>query len=63
MQRVEPLDEIRAHIETMYGGNQGAFAKSIGFSQAYISDVVNAKRPPSDRLLAILGLSRVVVKS
>jgi len=64
MQTVEdPVEEIRAHIASEFSGNQGNFAKSTGFSGAYISDVLSGKRPPSERLLGVLGLARVVVKS
>ena len=63
MNTVDPIEEIRAHIDAEFGGNQGKFAKSIGFSAAYVSDVMTLKRPPSERLLAHLGLARIVVKA
>lgn len=63
MNTVDPVLEIKAHIEAEFGGNQGRFARSIGFSPAYVSDVLTFKRPPSDRLLGILGLQRIVIKS
>lgn len=63
MQTVEPVEEIKAHIEAFYQGHQGKFAKAIGFSPAYISAVVTKKAPPSDRLLESMGLARVVVRA
>lgn len=60
---VEPVEEIRAHIDAFYGGKQSAFASATGFSASYISDVMAGKRPPSERLLGMFGLKRAVVKS
>ena len=64
MQTVDdPVEEIRAYIASEFDGKQGKFAKSTGFSGAYVSDVLNRKRPPSERMLAIMDLVRVVVKA
>lgn len=60
---VEPVEEIRAHIETAYEGNQSAFARESGFSPTYISDVLSGRRAPSEKLLSLFGLKRAVVKS
>ena len=46
---------IRVH------GTQVAAAKRLGFSNAFISDVINGRRDPSVRLAAALGFDRVVV--
>ena len=44
-------------------GSIKKYADSIGFSPSYISDVVNKKRPPSERLLKTLGYVRQIVKA
>jgi len=59
----DPVEEIRAYIVSEFGGHQGKFAKSVGYSGAYISDVLSRKRPPSENLLSHLGMVRVVVKT
>lgn len=60
---VEPVEEIKAHIDAFYEGKQAAFAKATGFSTSYISDVLAGHRPPSEKLLNLFGLKRAVVKS
>ncbi len=60
---VEPVEEIKAHIDAFYDGKQAAFAKATGFSTSYISDVMSGNRPPSEKLLSLFGLKRAVVKS
>lgn len=60
---VEPVEEIKAHIDAFYGGKQAAFAAATGFSPSYVSDVIARKRPPSEKLLNLFGLKRAVVKS
>lgn len=63
MRIVEPVEEVRAHIEAFHEGNQSAFARATGFSPTYVSDVLSGRRAPSERLLSLLGLKRAVVKS
>jgi DNA-binding transcriptional regulator YdaS (Cro superfamily) len=63
MSVVEPVEEVRAHIAAFYDGNQSAFAKATGFSTTYVSDVLSGRRDASERLLAVLGLKRAVVKA
>lgn len=42
-------------------GGQKAWAEAHGFSASFVSDVLNAKRPIPDSVLAALGLVRVTV--
>lgn len=41
-------------------GGQSKWAVAHGISPQYVSDVLNARKDPSDRLLAAIGLRRVV---
>lgn len=63
MRIVEPVEEIRAHIDAAYDGNQSKFAAAAGFSPSYVSDVLAGRRAPSEKLLSLFGLKRAVVKS
>ena len=42
-------------------GSQAEFADRAGLSQAYVSNVLNGRKPPSDALLAAIGWRRRVV--
>lgn len=51
-------------IETIrQAGGQRAFAQRIGVTPSYINDVVNKRRLMSDRILAAIGIERVVTYS
>jgi hypothetical protein len=41
-------------------GGQKAWAQAHGFSASFVSDVLNAKRPMPDSIIAALGLVKVV---
>jgi hypothetical protein len=41
-------------------GGQRAFARTHGMSEQYLCDVLNARKDPGDRILAALGLVKVV---
>lgn len=41
-------------------GGQRSFARQIGVTPSYINDVVNKRRLMSDRILAAIGIKRVV---
>jgi DNA-binding transcriptional regulator YdaS (Cro superfamily) len=58
MTEKEVIERLR--IACQNAGGQKAFAKLHGFSAAFVSDVVNGKRHPSDRVLEAIGLERVV---
>ena len=62
MKVVEPVEEVRAHIDAFYDGNQSGFARATGFSPTYVSDVLSGRRAASEKMLAVLGLKRAVVK-
>lgn len=61
MNEPDPINELTAAIER--SGTQTKFASESGLPQSYISAVLRGERPPSDRLLTVLGLKRIVVKS
>lgn len=39
-------------------GSQAKFASAVGASQQYVSLVLKGERPPTDAMLAALGLER-----
>lgn len=41
-------------------GGQSAWAEMHGISPAYVSDVLNARRDPGDKILAALGFRKIV---
>lgn len=52
------VDDVRRLLERRCreAGGQAAFAEAHGFTKAYVSQVVNAQRPPSERLCDVLGI-------
>lgn len=58
MTEQEVIEHLRVACQN--AGGQKAFAKLYRFSTAFVSDVVNGKRHPSDRILEAIGLERVV---
>lgn len=60
MTQPDPISELRQAIER--AGTQTKFAETSGLPQSYISEVLRGTRPPSEKLLAVLGLARVVVR-
>jgi hypothetical protein len=62
MKTVSPAEAIaliKQHVDK--AGGQVPFSNEIGTSQSYVSDVINAKRPPSDTLLASVGLEKRII--
>lgn len=55
----DAVNKIRE--EVMREGTQARFAERAELPQSYISDVLNGKRRPSDKLLRAVGLARVLV--
>lgn len=41
-------------------GGQRAWAQANGVSEQYVCDILNARREPGDKILAAIGLRRVV---
>lgn len=41
-------------------GSQSAWAEANGMSPAYVSDVLNSRREPGAKILAALGLRKIV---
>lgn len=56
------VEAVRALIRrrSRQAGTAAAFAKEIGVSYELVRMVVNGKRSPTGKLLATLGLERVV---
>ena len=52
----DPVSRLKYILKTT---SQRKLAKSLGMSQAFISDVVRRKKAPSDRLLRYLGVRKV----
>lgn len=52
------LNMVRIGVEVE--GSQKAYAKRVGLSESYLSDVLNKRRDISPRILKHLGLERVV---
>lgn len=52
------IRHLRAAIEE--SGSQSRFAAKHGFSKQYVSLVLSGDRTPSERLLAVLGIRRVL---
>lgn len=52
------LNMVRIGIQV--AGSQKAYAKRVGLSESYLSDVLNGRRDISPRILKHLGLERVV---
>lgn len=53
------IERLRA--ATSAAGGQKAFAKAHGFTPGYIHDVLHGKRAPADRILAAIGVERIVI--
>lgn len=51
----------RLHEAIRTAGGQRQFAKAHGFSVAYVNDVIRGKRDLADRILAAVGIERVVI--
>lgn len=58
MTEQEVIERLRAAIEQ--AGSQQAFADAFGFTAGYVSDVLRGKRDLADRILAAIGVERVV---
>ena len=56
--RLMKIDDVRLRLarECINAGGQAAFAKLHGLTKAYVSQVLNGHRPPSDKLCAALGV-------
>lgn len=57
------VDEVRAALRRACDavGGQRAFAARARLSVGFVSDVLNGRTPPSERLAAALGLERVML--
>ena len=55
---LDPLLETRVREEVADWGSLSEAARVLGVSPQYLSQVLRGKCPPSDKLLASLGLER-----
>ena len=58
MEEYEVYERLNAAVEA--AGGQRAFAKKHGFTVGYVNDVLRGKRDLADRILATIGVVRVV---
>jgi hypothetical protein len=61
VERCNLSDVLRAiRVGAERTGSQKAFAKELGVSESYISNVVKGRQSPSENLLSRLGIRKVV---
>lgn len=58
LSREQLIKRIEAAVAA--AGSQAALADKIGVSDAYLSDVLNNRRDPGEKMLAGLGYAREV---
>jgi len=58
MQEHEVYERLHAAVEA--AGGQRAFAKKHGLSVGYVNDVLRGNRELADRILATIGVERVI---
>ena len=58
VENVNPIAEL--HNAVAWAGSQKQWADDHGISYAYVSDVLQGKREPGDKVLDALGLVKVV---
>lgn len=52
--------DIKALLAEQAHPTQASWAKANGISPAYVSDVIQGRREPGEKILKALGLKRVV---
>lgn len=57
--KTDVLTMLRGHIS--YEKSQKDLAVEMGVSQAYVSDLLKGNRDPGPKVLAFLGLRKIVV--
>ena len=53
-----PISELRERVE---GSSNAEVARELKISPQYLSDVLNDRKKPGDKILKALGLERLVV--
>lgn len=53
------IERLRAAC--VAAGGQAAFAKANGMTASYVGDVLQGKRAPAERILAAIGIERLIV--
>ncbi len=53
----DPLVVLRVACER--AGSQAAWAREVGLSPQYVTDVLVGRRRPTDHVLSLLGLRRI----
>lgn len=51
---------IKDQLRSKAKPTQAAWAKAHGISPAYVSDVIQGRREPGEKILKALGLKRIV---
>lgn len=60
-QEVHPMDVFRRlRNACREAGGQAAFAEKVGVTPSFVCAVLNARRQPTDAMLARIGVKRVV---
>lgn len=57
--RQQPSDEILNRLRKVGDGSLKAIADAAGVSQAYVCGVLKGQRPPSQRMLDLIGYRRI----
>ena len=60
MTKTLTADQVRALLKSQINGSAKAWAEKHHIAASYVSDVVSARRDPSGKILAALGLERVI---
>jgi len=55
---LDPISVIESRLRTT---SQRQLAAQLGISASFMGDIVQGRRPPSDRVIDALGLERVVI--
>jgi transcriptional regulator with XRE-family HTH domain len=59
MKEQDLIKKLKGHIYSEYGSAR-AFAREVGLSNTYISQVLNGDKPLTDTILAHVGFKKVV---
>lgn len=55
------IEGVVARLRRAVRGNQSAWAAQHGISAAYVSDVLNGRRVPGDKITRALGLEKALL--
>jgi hypothetical protein len=62
-EREMPVEDVRAMLRTAVeaAGSQIAWARAHRLSGVYVSDVLHGRREPAGKILAALGMEKIVM--